>query len=304
MSPGVAIGPALIFNLDKCDIPKYAVSDVDQEIARLDWATALTRKDLEQLHDQTARELGDSHGRIFHAHLLMLDDLAIQEELRAGIKTQRANAEHVVGELAEKYSKMLQSVTDPLFRDRAADILDVADRMLRHLLDAERPNLKQLDHPCVIVAHDLSPSDAATLDMDNTIGLVVDSGSVTSHTAILARALEIPAVMGMSLLTTHIDTGMEVALDGTGGIVVIGPTKATRDKFLQAKHLFSEQREALRTAVEPGPCRTRDGIEIPTLANIELPIEIGYSIKANAQGIGLYRTEYLFLNRETLPSEE
>ncbi|MBI2432846.1 MAG: phosphoenolpyruvate--protein phosphotransferase [Candidatus Hydrogenedentes bacterium] len=250
------------------------------------------------------KELGESHGGIFHAHLLLLDDLSLRNDLVAAVVDKRLNAEHVVHSLAEQYARTMRSVTDPMFRERAADLLDVTDRILHHLLDAERPNLKQLQHPCIIVAHDLSPSDAATLDVDHTLGLVVDSGSVTSHTAILARALEIPAVMGLSLMTTHIENGVDIALDGSVGIVVLHPTKGTRDKFLQGKHLFEEQREALRKAVEAGPCRTRDGVEVPTLANIELPIEVPHSLKANAEGIGLYRTEYLFLNRDSLPTEE
>lgn len=304
VSPGIAIGPALIFNHDAYEVPRYLVKDVEAELRRLDAATAAARRDLEELHEQTARELGDAHGRIFHAHLLLLDDQAMRQELDLAIREQKTNVEFQVRELCDRYTRTLQSINDPLFRERASDLLDVADRILRHLLDAERPNLRQLDQPSVIIAHDLTPSDTASLDTENTIGLVVDSGSLTSHTAILARALEIPAVMGMSLLTSHIESGTEIALDGTAGIVVARPTQSTKERFLQAKLLFDEQRETLRRAVEPGPCRTRDHVEILTLANIELPLEVPYSLKSNAQGIGLYRTEYLFLNRDVLPSEE
>lgn len=304
VSPGIAIGPALIFDVDRFEVPHYAISDPAEELQRLNRAIEATREDLTLLYRRTASELGKAHADILNVHLMLLDDVALREELASRIPAEKINAEFILHDMAERYAKLMESVEDPRFGERTADLLDVTDRVLRHLLDEERPDLKELDTQSVIVAHELSPSDAATMNLDNTLGLALDTGSVTSHAAILARALEVPAVMGLRHASAQIQRGIPLIIDGAEGLVILDPAPATLKKYRAARTRLLKDRETLQRALAARPCQTLDGVDIPIQANIELPIEIAHSIKIQAAGIGLYRTEYLFLNRNSLPSEE
>ena len=304
VSPGIAIGPALLFNVERCDVPRYKIADTEAELARLDRAIEATRADLNLLYRRTASELSKTHADIFNVHLMLLDDVAIRDELAQRIPQEKLNAEHILNDLAQRYAKVLESVEEPQFRERTADLLDVVDRVLRHLLEAERPDLKELTEPSVIIAHNLSPSDTASMKIENTLGLAMDLGTATSHTAILARALEIPAVVGLRHLSSAIKSGETVIVDGSEGLVIIRPTEATLARYRIARKQFEKKTKALEQAVGTSPSKTLDGVEIPTQANVELPFEITHSVKTRAQGIGLYRTEYLFLDRDSLPTEE
>ncbi len=304
VSPGIAIGPVLAFDFARYDVPKYTVTNIEAEQERLHRAVELTRDDLTLLYKKTVRELGETHADILNVHLMLLDDVAMREEVEIRLKEEQVNVEHILDELAKRYSKVIGALEDPRFQERTADLLDVIDRVLRNLLDAKRPNLKEMDEDSIVVAHELSPSDTATLNVQNTLGLALDSGSVTSHTAILARALEVPAVMGLKRVTGRTEPGSIMILDGTEGLVIIRPTEETLKRYQERRTRFHQEREKLQQNVFSGACRTLDGVAVPTYANIELPLEIPHSLKANAEGIGLYRTEYLFLNRNSLPSEE
>lgn len=304
VSPGIAIGPALRFNVGAYDVPRYTVEDTAAEVARLERALEETRVYLADLHRKTAEELGESHADIFNAHLMLLDDVAMRDEVVARVREERVNAEHVLQDFIQRYARVMAASTDPRFQERAADLIDVGDRVLRNLLDAERPNLQDLAQPSVVVAHDLSPSDTATMDLDDVLAVVLDSGSATSHTAILTRALELPAVVGLGEASARIDTNDPVVVDGGEGLVIVRPGTDTLRRYQQARQAAEVRRQALERAAAAGPARTLDGATVPLQANIELPLEVPHGCKARAEGIGLYRTEYLFLNRGTLPDEE
>ncbi len=304
VSPGIAIGPAFLFDARRVEVPKYAIEDAAAELIRVDRAIEATRADLTRLHSQTAAQLGKAHADIFNAHIMLLDDVAIREELTARITAEALNAEHILHELAQRYARVLGEAEDPRFRERTADLLDVTGHVLHHLLEAKRPNLRDLAEASIVVAHDLSPSDAASMNTEKTLGLATEVGSATSHTAILARAHEIPAVVGLKLPAAAIASGATLVVDGSEGQVILNPSPETIQRYRAARDTLERRRRALQRFVTAGPARTLDGIEIPLLSNIELPIEIQHSVKSGVQGIGLYRTEYLFLNRDTLPSEE
>jgi phosphoenolpyruvate-protein phosphotransferase (PTS system enzyme I) len=304
VSPGIAIGPALVFDVDQYEVPQYEINDVEKEIRRLDNAIEATRQDLTRLYHHTAAELGQNQAGIFNAHLMMLDDPSVHEDANERIRAKEGNAEYVLHRLTQRYIRTLGTAEDPRFRERAADLLDVMDRVTRYLMNEERPDLSCIESPAVIVAHDLSPSDTATMNLDCALALAVDSGSATSHAAILARALAVPAVMGLERISGHVAPGSMMIIDGARGLVILRPTEETLQEYQTLQRRQRHARKALEAAVKSGPCFTRDKIEIPTQANIELPIEIASCLNAKAQGIGLYRTEYLFLNRNTLPSEE
>ncbi len=304
VSPGIAIGRVLLFNADTCEVPTYTVTDLEGEEARLEVAIESTRKDLEDLHKKTSQALGEAHAAIFHTHLMLLDDVMLRDELRARLPKERVNAESILQDMAQRFSATMMTVDDPRFRERTADLLDVVDRIQRHLTFAARPDLKELDSPHIVVAHNLSPSDTATMNLDNVLALVIDAGSVTSHSAILARALEVPAVMAVHDASSHLAPETQLIVDGAEGLVIAAPTKATLEKYTDARERLRRKWRRLQRALEPGPVHSLDGVEIPVQANIELPLEVEHSVKVEAHGVGLYRTEYLFLNRDTLPSEE
>ncbi|MCC6696162.1 MAG: phosphoenolpyruvate--protein phosphotransferase [Candidatus Hydrogenedentes bacterium] len=303
VSPGIAIGPALTFGVQAFDIPKYQVENVDTELARFERAVISVRADIERLYERTAEAVGEEHADIFKAHLMFLEDVTLRDEVERRVVSEALNAEYLVGEWIARYTKLMASVPDARFRERTQDLVDVGNRILARLLNANLESLDHLEHPSVIVAHDLSPSDAAKLDMVNTLGIATDVSGPTSHTAILARAFEIPAVVGLKFVGSHALPGDTIIVDGRTGVVVVRPSAKTRARYEEEK-VRSERSRAALQAKELKPSVTLDGHEVPAMANIELPVEISHSLKTKAQGIGLYRTEYLFLNRATLPTEE
>lgn len=304
VSPGIAIGPAIPFGEHRFEIPRYTVENVAEELERLEQAVQKTRAYLQHLHRKTIDELGEGHADIFMAHLMVLEDVAILDEVKSRIQSEQVNAESILDDLSRHYSAILSTVEDPRFQARTADLLDVMDRLQRNLLDEERPHLRDLSAPGVLLAHDVPPSDTATMDRKHVLGMALDSGSATSHTAILARALEIPAVMGLRHASLHIGQGTPVILDGNEGLFIANPSPETLAHYEEERRRQIETREALRSMLHLGPSITRDGVPIAAMANIELPFELVPELKSSAEGIGLFRTEYLFLNRDTLPTEE
>jgi phosphotransferase system enzyme I (PtsI) len=304
VSPGIAIGPALTFGVQTLDIPKYEIEDSEAEFQRFEEAVAAARSELRRLHAQTARELGLSHADIFKAHLMLLDDVTFREEVEVRLRTEKVNVEYIVDSWIARQTQALNKVPDPRFRERINDLLDVGNRVLGKLLNTQLDNLGSLDEPSVIVAHDLSPSDTANLDTRNTLGIATDVSGPTSHTAILARALEIPAVVGLRHVGLHVVRGDTIIIDGTNGFVFVRPDASTIEEFTREKKRQDAQRLALLHAEEEAPNQTLDGHPVLLQANIELPVEIQHGIRVKAQGVGLYRTEYLFLNSPVLPTED
>lgn len=304
VSPGIAIGPALAFDVQSLDIPKYAITDTAAEIKRFDVAVEGAREELKHLHEETAQEIGERHAAIFKAHLMMLDDVTMRQEIRDRLKDEGLNVEYLLDDLVARYTRTLKTVDDSRFRERTADLVDVSTRILGKLLNTELKNVAHLRRPCIVVAHDLSPSETANIDIANALGLVTDLGGPTSHTAILARALEIPAVVGLKYAGVHVTPGDTLIVDGANGFVVIRPTEATLAEFTAEKHRVDEQRQTMLLAEKNRASITLDGAEVPLYSNIELPVEVSHSLKVGTQGVGLYRTEYLFLNRNSLPSED
>jgi phosphotransferase system enzyme I (PtsI) len=304
VSPGIGIGPALAFDVHTLDIPHYQTEDKAAELARFNKAVDAVRKDLKRLHHQTAKALGARHADIFKAHLMLLDDVTMREEIADRVTKEGHNVEFLLDDLIARYTKLLKTVPDPRFRERTTDLVDVGARILGKLMNRERASLEHIETPSVVVAHDLSPSDAANIDVENALGIAIDVGGPTSHTAILARALQIPAVVGLRYVGTHVKPGDQIIVDGTKGYVFIRPDASTVQEYIAEKERVDLERIALIEIEETRGSATLDGHEVPLMANIELPVEIPASLKVNTRGVGLYRTEYLFLNRANLPSEE
>ena len=305
VSPGIAIGPAKTFGLDSLEIPQHKIADPDSELERFEQAVESVRQDLTRLREKTAQEAGEYNASIFDAHIMVLDDVTLHEEISQRVQEERYNVEYVLNDLINQQAAIMESIEDPSFRDRMGDIFDVGRRILGRLLDTELESLEHLDEPAIVVAHELSPSDTAKIDLKNARGIITDMSGPTSHTAILARAFAIPAVVGLKNASAHIHPGDTIILDGSAGQVYIRPSEETLARYQSRREQEEEQLEALQ-AVQTS-CETTctlDGHEVPLMANIELPVEVTEELKNKADGIGLYRTEYLFLNRTSLPSEE
>jgi phosphotransferase system enzyme I (PtsI) len=299
------MGPAVLFDTRRFSVPDYRIEDVSAEFDRFQRAIAACKQDLQHIHTQAANRLSASDAEIVRAHLLLLDDASIVQTVRERLQVEQRNVEAVYDAIIREYAAALEAQNDVVLRARAEDLHDVAGRLIHKLMDKTRPNLRDLPEPSVIVAHALSPSDAASMDVKDTRALAMDTGSPTSHTAILARALAVPAVIGLGDLSTAVAPGTQMIVDGFTGVVVVDPSPQTVEQYREHLRFIEAERERLSAEVQSGmPCTTSDGLQILLEANIALPQEIETAIESGAQGIGLYRTEYLFLNRSTLPTEE
>lgn len=305
-SAGVAVGPAYCLGREEYAIARVTIpsSEIPTEIFRFEDALIKTRKEIVLLQKKIAQDLGFDHAQIFDAHLLVLEDRVLVEDVISQIRNHRVNVEYAFSQSIKRYVDAFSKLEDEYLKERVVDINDVARRVLAKLLKKEKVSLSQIKGKVVIVAHDLSPSDTAALPKKNVVGFITDIGGMTSHTAIIARSLGIPAIVGTRKATHLIASGDTLILDGLEGVIVINPanvvlkeyagklrreTKATKT-FHILKHLKAQTKDNERT------------VEIA--ANIELPEEIPLVEEYGAEGIGLYRTEYIFLGKKELPTEE
>jgi len=305
VSPGVAIGQAFVLHAREVTVQAYALGDqeIEAEIARFNRAVQSSQKQIEKLREQVAAKIDQAHAAIFDTHLLILQDpLLIDETLRL-IREEKKNAEFLLSEVTEKVVELFANLQDEYFSARHTDIQDVSHRILNNLMEIEHQRLAGLSEPVVVVAHDLTPSDTAHMTRDKVLGFVTESGSLTSHTAIMAKALEIPAIVGCEGVLAHVRTGDPVALDALKGIFVVGPEEDELAGCVRSGEDF-ERTSASLVGLRHLPAETLDGYRVELSANIELPKEVEQAIRYGADGIGLFRTEFIYLDRQRLPTEE
>ena len=304
-SPGVAIGKVLLLDSEEMAIPKREIRDsmVPKEIARFEEALTQTRAEILNIRDKISEEIGKEHGDIFNAHLLVIEDRALIEEVIGKVKKEKWSCDYVFSQILKKYVESFLRIDDEYLRERVSDINDVGRRVMRHLVGWQRASLSELKQKAIVVAYDLSPSDTAMMNRKNVIGFVTDIGGRTSHTAIMAKSLEIPAVVGLQSVTQQVKDGDTLIVDGINGIVIVNPGAAEIQKYKAEIVHFGEINKSLKK-LRGLLCITKDGRRIELAANIELPDETQSVISHGADGIGLYRTEFLYMNREGLPSEE
>ncbi len=305
VSPGVAIYPAVVLNAEDQPIPHRTVpaSRVPRELQRFEKALEASRAEIQQLRDQTAEALGEELANIFHFHLGMLSDRHLIEQVRASINTDHVTAEFAVYQVMRRLAQTFVQQDRKYLRERVSDVWDLERRILKHLVGYAHSELQQLDSPAVILAHDLTPSQTASLDKTKIKALATDAGGRTSHTAILAHALGIPAIVGLENVTQLVATGEQVIIDGNRGLVVIDPDAAKLMEYRQELRRMADFADTLGELREL-PAVTRDDVEVTLLANIEFPSEIPQALHNGATGIGLYRTEFLFLSSDNQPSED
>ncbi len=305
VSPGLARGVIHVDRDDLDDVARYHIepSQIGNEIARFEAALVQTRVQILEMQQKIAEAIGAKDAAIFDAHLLVVEDRTLIDEVLRRLETERCNVEWVFQEVASNYAETLSKIDDPYLRERALDIQDVTRRIIRNLQGkAPKPMLSTAE-PHILVAHNLTPSDTATMNRQLVLGIATDLGSRTSHTAIIARSLNIPAVVGLHDATEKLESGQHVLLDGYTGVLIVDPTPETLSYYGEIEVRKDQVTKELRQLREI-PSTTSDGRHIVLSANIELPGDVEAVSENGAEGIGLYRTEFLFVNRDTLPSEE
>src|SRR6266699_3167454 len=305
VSPGIAQGTIHVVHDDLDDVARYRISpsQVTDEIGRFEAALIQTRMQILEMQQRIAESIGAKDAAIFDAHLLVVEDRTLIDEVLRKLETDLCNVEWVFQEVATHYAETLTKIDDPYLRERALDIQDVTKRVIRNLQGKAPKTFLGLSEPHILIAHNLTPSDTATMNRERVLGIATDLGSRTTHTAIMARSLNIPEVVGLHDITQKLETGQELLIDGTNGWLIIDPTPETLAHYNEIESRRARVTPQLKELRETSST-TRDGRHIVLSANIELPEDVD-AVKANgAEGIGLYRTEFLYLNRNTLPTED
>jgi phosphotransferase system enzyme I (PtsI) len=306
VSPGVARGKIYVYRIAEEVVPQYDVApeDAPKEVARFEQALIKTREQLHKLQESIASGIGSSApSSILDVHLSITEDPALIEPVITGLEKEHQNVEFVFNNVAHKYITTLAQLPDEFLRERAADVQDVTRRVLRNLLGRDHRGLTNLPSGTIVVAHDLSPSDTTSLDRKHVSGFAADVGSHTSHTAIVARSMNLPAVVGLRNLSQFVHDGQTAILDGYSGTLIIEPTEQTLFVYGELEVKRHNVRERL-DALHDLPAQTLDGHRIILSGNIELPTDVPTVLAAGAEGIGLFRTEFLYLGRKDFPSEE
>ena len=305
VSPGMACGKIHVVRDDLDDVSRYRIapSQIPDEIGRFETALIQTRMQILEMQQRIAESIGAKDAAIFDAHLLVVEDRTLIDEVLRKLETDLCNVEWVFQEVATRYAETLNKIDDPYLRERALDIQDVTKRVIRNLQGKAPKTFLALSELHILVAHNLTPSDTASMNRANVLGIATDLGSRTSHAAILARSLNIPAVVGLHDITAKLETGQHVLVDGSDGLLIVNPAPETIAHYAELESRRARvvsQLKQLRTTRST----TRDGRHIVLSANIELPEDVEAVAANGAEGIGLYRTEFLYLNRTTLPTED
>jgi len=304
VSPGVAIGPAVVLDTEEYRIAQRVVpaDEVRNECSYVNRALEAARREVMDLRDRTALQLGRDTAAIFDFHVGVLTNEGFRQRLLDTICKNRYTAAYSVSVVMREYQRRFLDMKEALFSSRVQDVYDLEKRILRHLLGHRREDLAHLTTPVVVIAHELAPSQTAQLDRTKVLGFATEAGGLTSHTAILARSMGIPAVVGLGDVTSKLSGGDMLIVDGTRGLLIVQPDEQTRKEYEQAEERlveFGRELDELRSL----PAVTRDDVEIALFGNIEFPHEVATCLERGAQGIGLYRTEFLYLRNDTEPTE-
>ncbi|MBU6400545.1 MAG: phosphoenolpyruvate--protein phosphotransferase [Verrucomicrobia bacterium] len=305
-SVGICCGKVVVLGKRDEAIPRWAVPETElgQQVERVEQALIQTRQQVLEIQRQVTAAMGAADASIFEAHLLVLEDRVLIDEVSRLIQEQKVNAEFAFSTVADRYLATLSAVNDEYLRERVADMRDVIARVLGNLMGRPDENLlRGLAAPGVVISHDLTPSSTALLDKKMVLGFATDVGSKTSHTAILARSLQIPAVVGLHDISEELVSGQSVLVDGFNGLVILNPTDQTLFEHGQLARRQVTLQEKLR-AVQTEPAVTLDGTRLVLSANVEQAADTEAVLACGAEGVGLFRTEYLFIHRDALPSEE
>ncbi|KSU62324.1 phosphoenolpyruvate-protein phosphotransferase [[Bacillus] enclensis] len=302
-SNGIAIAKAYRLVEPDLSFDKKSVENADEEVARFQKAISTSKSELEAIRDKAREDLGEDKAQIFEAHLLVLSDPELLTPIEDKVKTESVNAEYALKETADMFVNMFESMDNEYMKERAADIRDVTKRVLSHLLGVQIANPSMVTEEVIVIAEDLTPSDTAQLNRQFVKGFTTDIGGRTSHSAIMARSMEIPAVVGTKSITSSVENGDVVIVDGLNGEVHINPTPEVIEEYKKEHARYEEQKAEWAKLVNE-PTVSKDGQHVELAANIGTPKDLEGVRNNGGEGVGLYRTEFLYMGRDELPTEE
>lgn len=307
VSPGVAIGPlAIVDSVLRVRRLSVDPSRVEDELKRLAAAFPVAQEKLKANRDAVARQLGQDFAQIFEAHLLILNDSKLRDKIETSVREELCSAERAVEKNFDQYADLLRGLQDASYAERANDIVDVKTRLLGELLEARKEASAASGRPTILAASNLTPSAASNLEPSTTLGIVAETGGLGSHTAIVATALQIPTVLGVGSFIAQATDGATAIIDGDSGRLILDPTDETLRKYVEKRDALRREKELLATNYASAPAKTKDDVAIKISGNIEFPYEASECRKNGAHGVGLYRTEFLYLSQNggSLPDEE
>ena len=299
---GIAMGPVVVLKKNDYQVKRTRIEDAEAEAARVDVALKASQEQLQKLYDKAVKEVGEASAAIFEVHQMMLEDEDYLEAIQNMIRTEQVNAEYAVAVTGDNFAEMFASMDDDYMKARSADIKDISERLVRNLSGQGDVDLSSIE-PSVIVADDLSPSETVQMDKDKILAFVTVHGSTNSHTAILARMMNIPALIGVKMDLEELQTGMTAVVDGFGGKVTFEPDEELKAQT-EARMQEEEEKLKLLQELKGKESITPDGRKINIYANIGSVGDIGYVMENDAGGIGLFRSEFLYLGRNDFPTEE
>jgi phosphotransferase system enzyme I (PtsI) len=305
VSLGVAIGKVYLIDRNRISVSRNSITEneIPEEIARFKRAVATSKDQLGDIRKKLSADIGEEHGYILDSHLMILDDKMLINGTIEIVKGQLVNSEYALKEVLNRFMSIFNSMGDAYLRERKVDIEHVGERILRNLSGTAFDSLSDIPEEAIVVAHDLAPSDTFQMRKEHVMAFVTDIGSSTSHTAIMARSLELPAVVGLETISLDVRNGDAIIVDGNQGVVVINPDQDTFLEYLERQRKYKYfERELIK--ISKLPAVTLDGHEVQLEANVEIPEDMDVILDHGAKGIGLFRTEFLFLNRHEMPTEE
>ncbi|SNZ05514.1 phosphoenolpyruvate--protein phosphotransferase [Terribacillus aidingensis] len=302
-SNGIAIAKAYHLAVPDLSFEKTTVANAEEEISRLDAALDISKQELEKIRENARVSLGDEHAEIFSAHLLVLADPELVNPIKDNIRSNKLNAEAALDETATMFIDMFRSMDNEYMKERAADIQDVTKRVMAHLLQVSFPDPALIDEEVIIIAEDLTPSDTAQLNKQFVKGFTTDIGGRTSHSAIMARSLEIPAVVGTKSITSSAGKDSMIIVDGIEGTVIINPSEDELAAYRARQEAFEQQKQEW-AKLKDEPTVTTDNVHVELVANIGTPEDVTGVLNNGGEGVGLYRTEFLYMGKSELPSED
>lgn len=302
-SAGIAVARAFILEHPDYTIKKTAVTDVEAEVAKLDQALEVSKAELQTIKERTLAELGEKKAEIFESHLLILDDPELISPVKDKIREESVNADYALNEVSAQFIAMFENMKSAYLQERAADMRDVTKRVMNHLLGIHYVSPAEISEEVVVIAEDLTPSDTAQLNRQYVKGFTTNIGGRTSHSAIMARSLEIPAVVGTKNVLSQVKAGDLVIVDGLSGDVLINPSDAEVAKYTTKQEAYAQQIAEWKK-LRDEPTVSADGTHVELAANIGTPNDVAGVIENGGEAVGLYRTEFLYMGRDKLPSEE
>lgn len=303
VSPGISIGKIFLKKEVNIDIKKKDIDNVEIELDRLDKNINKSIKEIESLYEHTLKEFGQKEAEIFNAHRLMLEDPEFIGRIKNNIKEEKINAEWAVKKATDEYVKILESLDNEYLKERAADVKDISIRLLKNLLGIKDVELSSLEDEYIIVSDDLTPSDTAQMRKDKVLGFITEFGGRTSHTSIMARTLELPAIVGVKDITKKVGNEDIIIMDGNEGLVILNPSEEEINKYKEKKNSYEKFKEELNN-LKGEKSISKDGVKVEIAANIGTPKDIDKVLEHDGEGVGLYRSEFLYMDRDKLPTEE